>query len=127
LTQPARQRVVPAPPPPDADKDVPLTKVERKARAPVSNDVLRVKLPVPVETVLDNGLTVSILEDHRLPNIVLQVAIAGAGSLFDPPALPGLASTTAQMLRQGTKSRSSKQLAEDVDNLGASIAASSGF
>jgi predicted Zn-dependent peptidase len=41
--------------------------------------------------------------------------------------MPGIASITAQMLREGTKTRSSKQIAEEADQLGASINASSGF
>src|SRR3712207_462930 len=52
---------------PGQDKAVSRSKVERKNRAPVSKDVLRVKLPKPVETKLDNGLTVLVLEDHRFP------------------------------------------------------------
>jgi zinc protease len=113
--------------PPPADKSVPSSAVERKGRAPVSNDVLRVKLPTPVETVLENGLTVIVLEDHRFPTVTLQVGISGAGSLYDPPNLPGLSSITAQMLRQGTKARSSRQIAEDVENLGAEFSVSSPF
>ena len=39
-------------------KAIPLSKVERKNKAPVSNEVLRVKLPKPTEITLPNGLTV---------------------------------------------------------------------
>ena len=37
------------------------SQVERKNRAPVSRDMLRVKLPKPVEVKLKNGLTVLVL------------------------------------------------------------------
>jgi predicted Zn-dependent peptidase len=104
-----------------------LSKIERKNRAPVSKDVLKVKLPRPVEAKLDNGLTVLILEDHRFPTVNVQFAINGAGALYEPASTPGLATATAQMLREGTKTRSSKQLAEEVDKLGATLFASSGF
>ncbi len=103
------------------------SKVERKNRAPVSRDMLRVKLPKPVEVKLKNGLTVLVMEDHRAPFISVQLHISGAGALFEPAAAAGLATTTAQMLREGTKSRTSLQIAETVDRFGASLAAGSSF
>ncbi|HSQ13024.1 MAG TPA: pitrilysin family protein, partial [Candidatus Deferrimicrobium sp.] len=51
----------------------------------------------------------------------------GAGALFEPANQAGLAATTAQMLREGTKSRNSLQIAEEIDRLGASISAGSSF
>jgi predicted Zn-dependent peptidase len=108
-------------------KSVPVSKVERKNKAPVSKDVLRVKLPKPVEATLDNGLTVLIMEDHRFPTASVQLNISGAGPIYEPANLPGLANITAQMLREGTTTRTSKQIAEDVDKLGATLFASSGF
>jgi predicted Zn-dependent peptidase len=109
------------------DKGVSRSKVERKNRAPVSKEVLRVKLPKPVEATLENGLTVLILEDHRLPLASVTLQISGAGPILEPADKPGLANITAQMLREGTKTRSSRQIAEDVDKLGATLAATSGF
>jgi predicted Zn-dependent peptidase len=103
------------------------SQVERKDRAPVSRDILPIKLPKPIEAKLKNGLTVLILEDRRAPFINLQLHIGGAGALFEPAAMAGLANTTAQMLREGTQSRNSLQLAEEIDRLGASIGASASF
>ncbi len=103
------------------DKSVPLSQVERKNRAPVSKEILKVTLPKPTETTLPNGLTVLILEDHKLPQITVQLQIMGAGSLYEPAATPGLASITAQMLTQGTATRNSQQIAEQIDQAGASL------
>jgi len=105
----------------------PPSKVERKNRAPVARDILRVKLPKPVEAKLKNGLTVLIIEDHRAPFVSVQLQVGGAGGLYEPAAMTGLASVTAQMLREGTKSKTSVQLAEAIDRLGASISAGSSF
>src|SRR5690349_5789741 len=113
--------------PSENDKAIPLSKVERKRKAPVSSDVLRPKLPKPVELKLDNGLTVLVLEDHKLPTVAMRLTILGAGGLNDPPNMPGLASFTAAMLKEGTKSRSSKQIAEDIDRLGASVFAATTY
>ncbi|HKY08795.1 MAG TPA: pitrilysin family protein [Candidatus Binatia bacterium] len=105
----------------------PPSQVERKNKAPVSGDILRVKLPKPIEAKLKNGLTVLILEDRRAPYVNLQLYIGGAGALFEPGGIPGLANATATMLTEGTTSRTSVQIAEDVDRLGAGISAGSSF
>jgi zinc protease len=107
--------------------ETPASKVERKNQAPLSREVLRVKLPKPAETKLNNGLTVLILEDHRTPSVFVQLYIDGAGALFEPPSMTGLANTTAQMLREGTQSRTSVQIAEEIDRLGATLGASGSF
>src|SRR5229473_3004425 len=102
-------------------KAIPLSKVERKNKAPVSSEVLRVKLPKAVESKLANGLTILVMEDHRLPTVTVRLLIQGAGALGDPADLPGLANMTAAMLKEGTKTRSSKQIAEEIERLGATI------
>lgn len=104
-----------------------LSKVERKNRAPVSKDILKVTLPRATEATLSNGLTVLILENHKLPMISMQLNISGAGPIYEPASTPGLANVTAQMLRQGTKTRTSVQIAEQAALLGAEIGASSNF
>ncbi|HUI57269.1 MAG TPA: pitrilysin family protein [Bryobacteraceae bacterium] len=89
--------------------------------APVSKEVLKVKLPKAQEVHLDNGMTVLILEDHRLPQIFLSMDIRGGGGLLDPPEMKGLAGLSATLMREGTTTLSSKQIAEQVDLLAASI------
>jgi zinc protease len=112
---------------PQESIETPASKVERKNKAPLSRDVLRVQLPRPVEAKLENGLTVLILEDHRTPSVFVQLHISGAGALFEPPSMSGLANATAQMLREGTQSRTSVQIAEEIDRLGASLGAAGSF
>ena len=113
--------------PAENDKATPLSKVERKRKAPVSSDVLRPKLPKAAEIKLENGLTVLVMEDHKLPTVTERLTILGAGGLNDPADMPGLASFTATMLKEGTTSRNSKQIAEDIDRLGASIFAGTSY
>src|SRR5581483_4401549 len=101
-----------------------------KGKAPVNKDVLKVTLPKPYEATLKNGLTVLILQDSRspkLPTVSMQLHIAGAGDLFDPKDIPGLASVTASMLREGTKTRTSDQISAAIDEAGASLGAGAGF
>ncbi|MBI4473256.1 MAG: insulinase family protein, partial [Acidobacteria bacterium] len=103
------------------------SKVERKNRAPVSKEILKVTLPRAVEATLSNEMTILIMENHRLPFISLQFNISAAGPIFEPADTPGLASVTAQMLRQGTKTKTSLQIADELARLGAAFSASSGF
>ena len=101
--------------------------IERLNRAPVSKEVLKVNIPKAQEAVLENGLTVLVLEDRRFPVVTLQLQISGAGPLYEPGNLPGLASVTAQMLREGTKTRNARAITDEVDQLGATLNAGAGF
>jgi len=118
-----------APPPDTAPgaKAAPMSKIDRKRKAPVSNDVLRVHLPKAKEMTLDDGLKILLIEDHRMPTVTVSLVIPGAGGIYDPPDMPGLASFTATMLKEGTTTRNSKQIAEQLDRLGASLFTSAGF
>ena len=108
------------------DKSAPLSQVQRLGRAPVNKEVLRVQLPRPTVVKLKNGLTIVLEEDHKLPTIAFTMWIR-PGQLADPSDLPGLASFTAGMLREGTEQRTSEQIAREVDSLGATLDASSRF
>jgi zinc protease len=103
------------------DKDTPLSQVERKNRAPVSPELLRVSLPKPYETKIGNGLTVMILEDHRTPVVTAELTIYGAGEQFVPVEQAGVANFTAQLLNKGTKSKNGRQIAEEIERLGATL------
>ena len=92
-----------------------------KGKAPVSNDILKVKLPKPQEADLPNGLHLMVLEDHRLPRIAFQIIIPGAGGYFDPPAMIGLSTYTAQMMREGTTTKTSQQISQELETMAASV------
>ena len=97
-----------------------------KGKAPVSKEVLKVTLPKAFETKLANGLQVIVLENHKLPTFAMQMVIL-SGGISDPPGKPGVAQMTGQLLREGTKTRDSRQIAEQVDSVGATLTASSGL
>jgi predicted Zn-dependent peptidase len=104
--------------PPQQDPPV-GTKMELKGRAPVAKDVLKVKLPRPQEADLANGLHLMVLEDHRVPQISLQIVIPGAGGYYDSADRIGLAGFTAQMMREGTATRTSQQISQDLERMSA--------
>jgi predicted Zn-dependent peptidase len=103
----------------------PRNQVDLKNRAPVSKDILKVKLPRATEATLSNGLTVLIIEDHRLPLVSIQYSIGASGPIFEPSNMVGLARITAQMMTEGTKTRPSLKISEDVERLGAALSVSS--
>ena len=75
---------------------------------------------------LDNGLTVIVLEDHRLPTASLAVTVrSGAGSVQRGQA--GLAQLVAEVMNRGAGDRDALALAEAVDALGASLSVSAGW
>lgn len=80
--------------------------------------------PVPQTFKLANGLTVILNERSNLP-IVNAALVFRTGSDANPTDKPGLANFTVAMLDEGTKSRNSLQLADDIAQLGAMLATSS--
>jgi zinc protease len=83
------------------------------------------KLPALFETVLPNGLRVVLVEDKRFPLVTLRLAFE-AGTKFDPKDLPGLSEAAGALLTEGTKSRSSRQIAEELADIGGALKAASG-
>jgi predicted Zn-dependent peptidase len=102
------------------------SKVQRLNKVPINNEILKVKLPHPAEITLPNGLTLLVLEQHRLPTVSYTLWIK-SGALSDPKDIPGLASFTADLLREGTAKRNSSQIATELDELGANFNAVSAF
>jgi zinc protease len=79
------------------------------------------KFPAHATTKLENGLTVFVVEDHRQPVVSVTLMIPGAGSSSHPGTKAGLAAMTAELLRQGTASRTAQQVAETIDRVGGSL------
>jgi zinc protease len=94
--------------------------VTLKNRAPISSEVLKVKFPKPVESKLKNGVELLVLEDHRSPTIQITIDMP-ASNLNDPADQAGIGDATAAMLRLGTKTKDSRQIAETIAELGAGI------
>ncbi len=97
-----------------------------KGKAPVNKEVLRVKLPRAEEATLKNGLRVLLLHSDKVPTFNMQMVVL-SGGLSDKPDYRGLASFTASLLREGTTKRSSRDIAEQVDALGATLTANAGL
>ncbi len=79
-------------------------------------------VPQPYLTTLENGLKVVILSDRRLPLVSYRLAFL-SGDAGDPENQVGLTSAMASMLTEGTAKYSSRELAEKIERLGASLSA----
>ena len=78
------------------------------------------RLPAVQTTTLPNGLTLAVVEMHKVPVVDVQVLV-DAGAARDPADLPGLASFTALMLQQGAGTRGALDVADEAAFLGAQL------
>jgi len=92
-------------------------------RKTVPQPLSPVKFTVPgfQKTTLANGLKIVVVPDSRLPLVSYRLAF-NWGDVNDPQGLAGVSSAVASMLNEGTFEYSSRQLADQIERLGASIA-----
>ncbi len=81
----------------------------------------KIHFPAFEQKTLPNGLRVVVVEHHETPTVSLQLQIL-AGKVFTPAGKAGVANATAELLRQGTQSRSAQQIAEAIDAVGGNLA-----
>jgi zinc protease len=74
---------------------------------------------------LPNDLVWLFSPQTELPLVTMQLLIK-AGTLEDPPGKEGLANLTASLLLNGTKSRTSAKIAEELDFMGARLSVAGG-
>jgi zinc protease len=81
-------------------------------------------LPDTAETKLGNGLGLVLIEDKRLPLVSFRLAFR-SGDCNDPPQSPGLMDMLSHLLSEGTETRTSRQIAEEIERLGATLSVGS--
>ncbi|MDB5424901.1 MAG: peptidase family, partial [Phenylobacterium sp.] len=72
------------------------------------------------ERTLANGLKVIVARSSDLPLVTADLTVK-AGAWTDPKGLSGAAAMTADMLSEGTRTRSAQQVARQVEALGATL------
>jgi zinc protease len=77
----------------------------------------------PIRTVLENGVVTIVQASDAAPAVSINLTVY-AGSVREPENLCGLAFLTSQALDRGTASRSSTEIAEELDDRGVSIKSS---
>ncbi len=89
-----------------------------RAQQPKAGPAPRFTLPQGESFQLANGLTVIHHHKPGLPLVSAQLVLR-SGSADNPAGMPGLAGFTAQMLEEGTATRSAPQIADEIAQLGA--------
>lgn len=102
------------------DGDEVVATREREA-PPASAPARDVHLPPVTRTALGNGLEINAVPTaSAFPLVYLRLTVR-SGLASDPENLPGLSLLVAQMLKEGTRTRSSAEIAENVEFLGADL------
>ncbi|MGI8467419.1 MAG: M16 family metallopeptidase, partial [Pyrinomonadaceae bacterium] len=123
-------------PPMNAAANKPTSTTEKKkdkaliarqeAALPKGGPDPKFSLPAIEKTKLSNGLNVWIIRQNELP-IVSMNMVLNAGGTLDSAEKSGVSSFTATMLNQGTRSRSAIDIANQLQSIGASVGAGSGW
>lgn len=95
------------------------------SRPPEVAPMRAVKLPPRAEWRLENGMTVVLVEDRRVPLVTVRLALAG-GEAAIAAEDAGLAEALAELLTDGTAGKTSKEIAEAAELFGGSLSAAAG-
>lgn len=97
--------------------------LDRKVAPPVQ-PLARVTLPAADVFLLPNGARLHIMRNSAQPVVRLQVVFK-AGKWYEPA--PGVSLLTARMLLEGTRTRTARQIADEVAFYGAPLECEQGF
>lgn len=98
----------------------------QKAKLPKGGPIPSFSLPSIEKTTLSNGLNVWVVQRKKLPIVSMNLVLNANGSM-DPADKGGVANFTAGMLNQGTKTRSANEISNQLQAIGASLSANSGW
>jgi zinc protease len=95
-----------------------------RSKLPETGTPPALKLPPPARAKLSNGLDIVVVERHSAP-VVDFTLMADTGFAADAAAKPGTARLAMLMLQEGTRTRSSLEIADRAESLGATLAVGS--
>lgn len=104
---------------PEASRQTVASTIDRTV-TPVPAPQPRFTSPVPHRGRLSNGLEVVHLKKSSVPVVAFGLVLSG-GALADPEGKSGLANLTSSMLAEGTGTRNSIQIAEEMEFLGTNL------
>ncbi len=84
------------------------------------------RVPTWTHTKLANGAELVVTEKHDLPLVAFSISFIGGATSYEPADKLGVGSATAQMLSEGTPTRTADQLSDAQQLLGTSITANVG-
>jgi zinc protease len=98
------------------------TKAGAQTERPAVGPERPFQLAPRVERTLPNGLRVVVTRQTAIPKVSITLTVL-SGYSSDPADLTGLASLTADLVQEGTKTRSSRQIRRDAFGMGGSLTA----
>ncbi len=108
---------------PETPLSAAATTVDRNIMPPPTQEPLFTP-PLPVRDRLPNGMGVTVVEQRGMPIVAFGVLL-DSGSSADPDNLPGLAGMVGDMLPEGAAGKSSQQIANDFEFIGARLSVDS--
>jgi zinc protease len=116
----------PAPTAPGSKKSAEAAKEAMSANVPKPQADPTLKLPVIQRRKLSNGLEVLIVEQHELPVVNMNLVIK-SGAASDPANMPGLASLTADLWDEGTKTHNALEMSDALAAIGSRLNTNAGW
>src|SRR5262249_14339575 len=97
----------------------PLIAQEKQA-PPAGGPPKPFNVPAHESYALPNGMKVTLVPYGNLPKVTLSLVVR-TGNLNEPADMPGLADMVGKLMKEGTTSRSSKQIAEEAAGMGGAV------
>ncbi len=91
-----------------------------RSKEPALGDAMSLKLPALEKATLSNGLKVVLAERHSAPVVNFSLMV-DSGYSADPSSAPGTASFSQRMLEEGTPTRDSLKIGEELESLSANF------
>ncbi|MEO5897989.1 MAG: pitrilysin family protein [Vicinamibacterales bacterium] len=99
--------------------------LERKKVPPAGKPPV-LQVPAWTTTKLSNGAQLIVSERKGLPLVAFTISFVGGANQFERPGRVGIASLTAAMMREGTKTRDGEALSQALQLLGTNVNVSVG-
>jgi zinc protease len=91
-----------------------------RSKEPALGEPMSLKLPPMQKAKLSNGLNIVLAERHTAPVVNFQLLV-DSGYAADPADAPGTASLAQRMLEEGTPTRDSLKIGEELESLSANF------
>jgi predicted Zn-dependent peptidase len=97
-----------------------------RTKVPTPGAIPVLRVPTWTKTQLANGATLIVSERHSLPLVSFNITFLGGSNQFEAGNRRGVASMTAAMLTEGTKTRTGDQISDALQLLGTNVGAGIG-
>src|SRR5262245_17308831 len=93
---------------------------QEKQAPPAGGPPKPFNVPAHESYALPNGMKVTLVPYGNLPKVTLSLVVR-SGNLNEPAGMPGLADMVGKLMKEGTTSKSSKQIAEEAAGMGGAV------